>query len=166
MANDVQFFRLSVMLSDLSIHQSLFHSVSLESERGSTTQLQQKVPWTRYSRPQMKFISAEFVHEDEDFVAEDGLETGSAPILAIPNRHEKTPATGYLELESDAAQGDDAAVNYGPIYGTLSRKDDSVEGAEETGLQPEEVTSIIERVRNLLDLDQESTEERGPRGTM
>lgn len=117
----VKFYRLSVLLSDLSVHEMLFYSFSDTAQRHLQVE---PISWTHTNRPR-PCTGKNIVNDsdvDDDFIVPDGLadteiprlKSPQEPLQTIPRQSQPNPwyisdqsmvyhALGYSSLPNDDA---------------------------------------------------------------
>lgn len=165
MENQVRFYRLSAVFSDLSIRQLLLYSHPPESGDTPTTNIFIEPPsWSAIVPPRTGGRSSWVVREDADFVVPDGLDTVSAPTLKFAPQPKRLALSRRSSPVPGMSQYDPSTVDYGYMYGAVVQTDDVARGTDNLAPGTEEISVIIDRLRNLLinDMDGEVV----PRGTM
>ncbi|KAF2188381.1 hypothetical protein K469DRAFT_627997 [Zopfia rhizophila CBS 207.26] len=148
-SNNVNFHRLSVVLSDLSIHDILLYSLDPENEL-----LVEPTSWQTKKRLRPS-RSANTIDDDDDFMIPDGMELGSVPKVTTPYRAPRqiqSQRANSLKLtltSLDDPRTMDSRFMYDELVKTDMLHDNSSEADPEAG----DVLSLIQRVNDMLIAD-------------
>lgn len=157
----VQFHRLSVMLSDLSIEQAVYYELNPEVDAGA--QLTLDPSFNSLNIPlRLGPRSSMLVNEVNDFVVPDGFDVGSGPALRRKTHSTKISKSVRDSDEADG-KGKSDVVTHVSLYDALAGGAGEREG-EESNVESEEVTDIMQRVRSILEED--TDQDLVSRGTM
>lgn len=159
MANQVQFYRLTLILSDLSVYQAFLYSCG--PDREGTMQLSHSIMELGWSKVIPIYGRRAKFGEWDGFIVPDGMEDTIEPTLISPSQPPRYLLSQRSNWTLDTISGEDfGRVNYGYLYQVLAQPDD----AQKNSLATEDVTTVIERVHELLQLD--PNEETLPPRTM
>ncbi|PVH96918.1 hypothetical protein DM02DRAFT_730873 [Periconia macrospinosa] len=144
----IQFYRLSVMLSDLSVHESLFYSFSDSKHRHLRVEPTSWIKTQRVQKCSGKIV-LDFAETEDDFIVPNGLEKTEAPRLKSP---QQPPRTIPRRTQPNPWYISDQRVLYHAL--------DNVHfaGAEDSLLTTTELAHVIEEITQLL-ANQESVDQ-------
>lgn len=149
-ARDVQFYHLTVMLSDRSVHQAVFYSSPHTTNLDSEGPLLVEPPtWTAtIQRRAPGLHSGKDAEHDEGFILQNGMDELS-PSLRPAYRNRSTSASGrrsFSDRSDQVAEIDTA--NFTTIYDSLSRGVLVETGDDKP--EVEDVSAIIVRADDTL----------------
>ncbi|KAF2473752.1 uncharacterized protein BDR25DRAFT_256583 [Lindgomyces ingoldianus] len=146
LSNDTHFSRLSVMLSDLSVHETLLCALQPEERNGSHDALIVDRPtWTTTTRARFGHPSSNLINHDEEFVVSDGMSTMQAPKMRKSYLSPKPiQSRKFSTSQSTATRPGSWTVDYSFLYDALNRKDLN------TMAQSEDISALLDRIRRLL----------------
>jgi RNA polymerase I-specific transcription initiation factor RRN6 len=153
---DVRFYRLSAMLSDLSVHQVILYSQEPNMESVGPLPLAVKpLGWTTVVHPRRQMLMDTVVDvEDDKFVVQDGSEATAIPRIKKPYRTLKM----VKGRKKSALQTAGSTVDFGFLYDVFANKQAAPANGETTTMDSEEVEAVIDRIKNLMEEDVEAEE--------
>jgi RNA polymerase I-specific transcription initiation factor RRN6 len=163
---EVRFSRLSVMLSDLSIYQTLLYSYRPEYPALAHPGLTVVPPaWqTIKRRTRASAESLESVTLEDGFIVPDGLDPVKKPTLRSPYRIRSHSQTSKRYWAGEGALSEEStAHDHSDMYSVLAYGDSTWTPKDHENLKTEDVTIVIDRVRDCLLQD---LSEGTPRGTL
>lgn len=139
----IQFYRLSVQLSDLSIHEVVCYT--LPDVAGFDPQFTvEPLGWDLYKMPRLLRMR-EIIDEFEDMVVPDGLEGAPTPVLARLKHCSKAGAKRAVSRALGLDELEGQMVDFHPLYTTVTKT---------TGPgEPEEVTAVLDRAKEIAEDD-------------
>jgi RNA polymerase I-specific transcription initiation factor RRN6 len=153
--NDVRFYRLSAMLSDLSVHQLILYSHEPEISTAAQMRLVVKpLGWATIVHPRRRMLMETLIDVDDDnFVVQDGIEASTMPKIKKPYQTPKI----VKDLKTTASQSAGAVVNLGYLYDALTSNEAALEG-ENVEVESKDVSVVIDHVKSLLVADVDAKE--------
>jgi RNA polymerase I-specific transcription initiation factor RRN6 len=154
--NDVRFYRLSAMLSDLSVHQLILYSH--EPEISTATQMRLVVKplgWATIVHPRRQMLMETLIDVDDDnFVVQDEIEASTMPKFKKPYRTPKI----VNDRKTTASQSAGAVVNLDYLYDALTSNEAAPVEGENVEVESKDVSVVIDHVKSLLVADVETKE--------
>lgn len=153
MEHGVQFYRFSVMLSDLSIHQAIFYICPSGLETTPKCRLSVEPPaWAIIIHARgTVLLSEDLVGLGDDFIIPDGIGATSIPTLKWKTRQLVLPSIRRRNLLLNQKDWESAsAVNYNDIYDAMTCAAYHGMTGEESLIETEEVSTVITRLKNQL----------------
>jgi RNA polymerase I-specific transcription initiation factor RRN6 len=150
--HDVQFYRLSVMLSDLSIRQAIFytHSPSLETIPNRRLSIE-PTAWTNIIHARGTILlSEDLVGLGDDFIIPDGIDTASVPALKTREGPILPPMQSRGPSRNEKYRENASTVNYSDIYDALTGTTHWSMTGDGPLIETEDVSSVIARLRTVL----------------
>jgi hypothetical protein len=150
LARDVQFYHLTVMLSDRSVHQAVFYASQRTSDFDSEVPLRVEPPmWTAIIQRRAPGLhSRKDVEDDEDFILQNGMDE-LGPSLRLAYQHRTTSTNGRSSFSDRSDHGDEIdSANFAVIYDSLSRV--ALVEAGDDDPEFEDVSAIINRADDTL----------------
>lgn len=144
----IHFYRLSAMLSDLSVHQTVLYSHESDIESTVWTKpLVEPFSWATIVHPRRHIPSETLVElDDNDLVVPDGIETTSVPKTMKPYRTPKMVKHRLSTSLRNTGQG----VDFSFIYDALTGIGVAPANSETTSIESEDVSVVIDKVKSLL----------------
>ncbi|KAF2277351.1 uncharacterized protein EI97DRAFT_457376 [Westerdykella ornata] len=149
----VTFYRISVTLSDYSIHQALFYVTPTSSNSGYQIPLfVEPLSWNYIVQSNAgDFQSATLVKEDDDFVTLDGLQIEAVTARASKYRNgrlRRFAGPRFLEMPESADEG--ARLSLDSIYDNVLHGEAPTSNAPISPTESQDIDTLIDRVRRLL----------------
>jgi RNA polymerase I-specific transcription initiation factor RRN6 len=143
-ARGLRFFKLFMLRSDLSVHESILYATSplIRGEGHDATV--RNVSWTRAYRPRHDVRTVRKVQEMDDFVELEGMETLEVPVSKLASQAPKV----VEGKEMDTAH---RVVDHRTIYDALLQR-------RSTGIAAAELVDIPTVVKQLAELLTDSTD--------
>ncbi|KAF2661097.1 hypothetical protein K491DRAFT_774371 [Lophiostoma macrostomum CBS 122681] len=150
MTENVQFYRVSILLSDLSVQQAVFYSFETDEQDISKRQsMVEPLTWDRILR--MRGIgvkSSVVVQEDEDFIVPDGADGVS--LSGTSATSSRLPGSLSDQL-LDHSQWDDRFIsNMKDLYDALTARVDLADNAEESLCKAVDIAHVMDQIGSLL----------------
>ncbi|ORY09601.1 RNA polymerase I-specific transcription initiation factor RRN6-like protein [Clohesyomyces aquaticus] len=154
MSSDVQFYRLSVTLSDLSLHETLLYALAPPQEdRSKISTVVERPEWSLIVHSRAGQRSRELVDNIEDFVVPDGIGQDSAPRFRRPFQSPRlVRGRGSRASGSAQARSGNVLANCGSLYEAL------VAGAQSNDRETVDITTLMEGVKRMLGEDSQPEE--------
>lgn len=146
--SDIRFYRLSAMLSDLSVHQTILYSHESDIESTVRTKLLvEPFSWATIVHPRRHIPSETLVElDDDDLIVPDGIETMSVPKVMRPYRTPKM----VKRRAPTSLQNTGQAVDFSFMYDGLTSIGVAPANGETTSMESEDVSVVIDKVKSLL----------------
>jgi RNA polymerase I-specific transcription initiation factor RRN6 len=150
---DVRFYRLSAMLSDLSVYQAIFYSQEPDIESAGQPPFTVKpLDWATIVHPRRQLlIDTPLEVEDDSFVVRDRVEATATPRIKKPY---STPKM-IKSRKKSSLQTAGSTVDFSFLYDVLTGKQ-AVPANGETKVDSEDVSAVVDRVKNIMEEDVEA----------
>ncbi|KAF2121703.1 RNA polymerase I-specific transcription initiation factor RRN6-like protein [Lophiotrema nucula] len=153
MAKGTSFYRLSALLSDLSVSEALLYSSPADNPGAKVSPLYVELPsWDKTTHPPLGFdTAAEIVDSDDDFVVADGLDTTTVPQPRWHGRASKLRSRSHQDrLSSTRLGGNTRLENYLGIYESVihpALASEHLEGEATDGI---DIADVVARMKKVL----------------
>jgi RNA polymerase I-specific transcription initiation factor RRN6 len=153
MTNNVQFHRVSILLSDLSIQQAVFYSCEVDEPDIPQTQLViEPLSWDTIVHTRVTGIKSDnIVKDDDEFIVPDGPDDVSLHGVGASSKllHRRTSSKSD-DMAKDSHFDD---IDMKLLYDAMTSAGGASSNAEGEFTEPVDITHVLDEIGTLLNQD-------------